>query len=87
MLRLYIRRIKGVLLLIFSLLIRLFTHIKRKRIIMWSYYGKNYSCNPKAITEFLISQDSDYEIFWAFLPGKIPSDLPNDIKPVITAPR
>ena len=80
---LYTQRLYRIFLLAISVVFRTFTNVKKGRVIMWSYYGKNYSCNPKAITEYLISKDSRYQIFWAFLPGKVPTDLPKQITPLV----
>lgn len=80
---LYIQRLYRIFLLAISVVLRTFTNVKKGRVIMWSYYGKNYSCNPKAITEYLISNDSRYQIFWVFLPGKVPADLPKQITPLV----
>ena len=40
--------------------------VKNNRIIFESYMGKQYSCNPKYISEELLKSKSDYEIIWAF---------------------
>lgn len=37
-----------------------------KRIIFTSYLGKQYSCNPKYISEYLQKHAPEYEIVWAF---------------------
>ena len=49
-----------------SCFIRLFNPVKKKRILMWSYYFKQYSCNPRAVTEYLLENYPEYEIYWAF---------------------
>ena len=33
---------------------------------MWSYYFKQYSCNPRYLTEFLLENNPEYEIYWIF---------------------
>lgn len=40
--------------------------IKKNRVIFESYSGKQYSCNPKYISEELVKSSEDYEIIWAF---------------------
>lgn len=41
--------------------------IKKNRIVFHSFKGKQYSCNPKAITEYLIKEyPNSFEIVWAF---------------------
>ena len=47
-----------------SIPFRLLFPIKRHKVILWSYYFKQYSCNPKYITEFLLGKD--YDIVWVF---------------------
>ena len=37
-----------------------------KRIIFTSYLGKQYSCNPKYISEYIQKHAPEYEIVWAF---------------------
>lgn len=46
--------------------LRLFP-IKRNRVIINSYGGRQYSCNPKSISDYLIENEpGKYEIIWAF---------------------
>lgn len=40
--------------------------IKRNRVILTSYNGKQYSCNPKYIGEELAKSSESYDIIWAF---------------------
>lgn len=40
--------------------------IKKNRIIFHSRAGKQYSCNPKVITERMLEDNKNYEIVWAF---------------------
>lgn len=49
-----------------SLFIRLFCPVKKRRILLWSYFFKQYSCNPRALTEYLLENYPEYEIYWAF---------------------
>ena len=46
--------------------------LKENRIVFFSYYGKQYSCNPKAISEYIAEHfNGEYEIIWVFTnPGK-----------------
>ena len=55
--------------------------IKKNRILFSSYSGKNYSCNPKYICEYLLNQYGDYlEIVWAFKNPKQDKNLDKRIK-------
>lgn len=71
-------------LFLLSIIIRLVAPTRRGRVLMWSYGGKSYSCNPRALTDFMIQNyPEEYEIFWAFLPGKEYKKLPKDVKSVV----
>lgn len=67
--------------LILSLLVRSFTKVKKNRILCWSYFYTKYSCNPKYMTEYLLSEHpNEYEIYWCFRKDTIPDSLPEHIK-------
>lgn len=38
--------------------------MKKNRIVFSSYYGKNYSCNPRMICEYMIKENLNYEIIY-----------------------
>lgn len=38
----------------------------KKRIVFFSYFGAQYSCNPKYISQYIMQHYPDYEIVWAF---------------------
>src|SRR5690625_1884054 len=42
--------------------------IKQNKILLFSYYGAQYGCNPKYISEYLVehSQPNTFDIVWAF---------------------
>src|SRR5690625_2032620 len=42
--------------------------IKQNKVLFFSYYGAQYGCNPKYISEYLVrnSQPNTYDIVWAF---------------------
>ncbi|MFC0559244.1 CDP-glycerol glycerophosphotransferase family protein [Halalkalibacter alkalisediminis] len=42
-----------------------FLPVKKKLILFESFSGKQYSCNPRAIYEYLSSQNQDYEMVWS----------------------
>lgn len=50
--------------------------IKKNRVLFYSFNGKQFSCNPKQITEYLLKQSDEFEIIWAF---KKPEDFRNNI--------
>lgn len=63
-----------------SLLIRLGNPVKKGRVVCWSYFFKQYSCNPKALTEYLLENYPEYEIIWVFRDGVDTSKIDNRIK-------
>lgn len=63
-------RIKTVEIHIVRALVRIFYifPLKQNRIVFFSYYGKQYSCNPRTISEYIVDNYAQkYEIIWAFL--------------------
>lgn len=56
-----------IVLLVYALLYRTFAKVDEHKIICWSYLYSNYSCNPRALTEYVLSQDQNvYKVVWAF---------------------
>ena len=51
---------------IFSLIIRCFTKVHKGRMMCWAYTFKQYSCNPRYLTEYLLENNTEFEIFWVF---------------------
>lgn len=52
--------------LVVSFFVRALFKIKRGRILLWSYAGRKYACNPKYISEFIwFNHSEEYEIIWA----------------------
>lgn len=51
---------------IFSLIIRCFTRVHKGRLMCWAYTFKQYSCNPRYLTEYLLENNPEFEIFWVF---------------------
>ena len=46
-------------------LLSLILKVKNNRILFTSFNGKQYSCNPKYITEYLLEKNHDkYEVIW-----------------------
>lgn len=79
--QLHFDRIKRLILFFVAMFIRTFSLINEKRVFMWSFHFDKYACNPRAITEYLLSlHPSEYEIFWAFEKGAVPRDLDKRIK-------
>lgn len=49
-----------------SAIIRLFNPVKKDLVVCWSYDFKQYSCNPKALTEYILKHHPEYEVIWVF---------------------
>ena len=60
------KRIKNSFRNIISAIICRTTPIKPKRVVMWAYDFKQYSCNPRALTEYLLDHHPEFEIYWVF---------------------
>lgn len=63
--------------------LRLFP-VKRGRVVCVCWGGQKYGCNPKAITDYIISNQNDrFEIAYAFHnPSFFKDSLPDQIKPL-----
>ncbi len=59
---------KNILINIIKTLLKIFYifPIKNNRVVFSAYLGKNYSCNPKYICEWLLKNSKNLEIVWAF---------------------
>lgn len=44
---------------------------KKKTVMFESYGGKQYSCNPRAIYEYMIDHYKDYHLFWSVNPHNV----------------
>lgn len=59
---------------LYTILIRFFTFffpVAKNKVLFLSYYGNQYGCNPKYLSEYLVAQGVDMDIVWAFVePGK-----------------
>ena len=49
--------------------IRMRKPVRKGLVVCWSYYFKQYSCNPKALTEYLLENHPEMEIVWVFRKG------------------
>ena len=50
--------------------------IKNNKIFLYSYYGSQYGCSPKYISEYLVENCTDkYDVVWAFNDIKSKEDI------------
>ncbi len=55
---------------IFSALVRLFVRVKERRVMCWAYNFKQYSCNPRSLTDYLLAnREGEFEIWWVVRRG------------------
>ena len=64
-----INRVAKVFGYIFSLIVGCFTKVQKGRIMCWAYSFKQYSCNPRYLTEHLLENNPEFEIYWVFRGG------------------
>lgn len=65
-----------------SYAICLFTDIKPKRVMCWAYNFKQYGCNPRYLTEYLLQHHPDMEVWWVFRKGVDTSAVDSRVKVV-----
>ena len=54
---------------ILSAIVRSFTKVEKGRVLCWAYNYKQYGCNPRYLTEYLLENHPDMEVVWAFRRG------------------
>lgn len=52
-----------------SMFVRLGIKVKPGRVVCWAYNYKQYGCNPRYLTEYLLEYYPDMEIVWVFRKG------------------
>ena len=52
-----------------SMSVRLGIKVKPGRVVCWAYNYKQYGCNPRYLTEYLLEHYPDMEIVWVFRKG------------------
>lgn len=76
-----IDKIKSIYWLTLGLIIRQFSIINKGQILFSSYYGKNFSCNPKALTEYILSNcPKDFSVCWMLNESADSSTIPQGVK-------
>ena len=56
--------------------------IKKNVVLFSAYSGKNYSCNPKYITEEILKKNVDLDIVWAFIKPREIENLNDKIRTI-----
>ena len=65
---------------IMSAVARYSTDVKRGRVLCWAYNYKQYGCNPRYLTEYLLDNYPDMDIVWVFRKGIDFSDIDKRIR-------
>ena len=60
----------------------LFTRIQPKRVMCWAYNFKQYGCNPRYLTEYMLENHPDMELWWVFRKGVDTSAVDSRVKVV-----
>lgn len=51
---------------IFSLTVGCFTKVEKGKVMCWAYNFKQYGCNPRYLTEYLLEHNPEFDIYWVF---------------------
>ena len=73
-------RIERIVWYIVSLILHPFLKIRKGRVLFVAYGGNQYSCNPRAISEYILSKCEDFEVVWLFTKNHIPEEINPRIK-------
>lgn len=65
-----------------SLVARSRSSVTPRRVVCWAYNFKQYGCNPRYLTEYLLEHHPDFEIYWVFRRGIDTSDVDPRVKVV-----
>ena len=63
-----------------SALVRCFVKVQRGRVVCWAYNFKQYGCNPRYLTEYLLENYPDMDIVWVFRRGVDISGVDSRVK-------
>ena len=63
-----------------SAIARCFTKVEKGRVLCWAYNYKQYGCNPRYLTEYLLENYPDMDIVWVFRQGIDISGIDKRIK-------
>ena len=63
-----------------SAIVRSYTKVEQGRVLCWAYNYKQYGCNPRYLTEYLLDNYPDMDIVWVFRKGIDISGIDKRIK-------
>lgn len=50
----------------FTLLTGFFMKVRKGRVMCWAFTFKQFGCNPRYLTEYLLENNPEFEIYWVF---------------------
>ena len=65
-----------------SLVVRMIYPVHSGRVACWAYNFKQYGCNPRYLTEYIIDHNSELEVYWIFRRGVDVSQVDPRVKVV-----
>lgn len=48
--------------------------LKKNKILFWSYYGSQYGCSPKYISEYIVNNEPSFDVVWGILKPSLITD-------------
>lgn len=67
--RLFFNRMTRLLWYLLAMIIRRFSRINPNQIICWEFHFKQCGGNPKYMTDYILKQEKNYKVYWAFAKG------------------
>ena len=63
-----------------SFFIRCFVPVQKGVIMCWAYNFKQYGCNPKYLSDYILDNCKDYKIYWVFRSNKYTKEVDSRIE-------
>ncbi len=63
-----------------SLATACFTKVEKGKVMCWAYNFKQYGCNPRYLTEHILDNENQFDIYWVFRKGIDTSGVDSRIK-------
>lgn len=76
----YINRVVKLFGNLLSMVIRLTHAVEPNRVLCWAFDFKQYGCNPRYLTEYLLEHNPELEIWWVFRKGVDTSQIDKRIR-------
>lgn len=63
-----------------SFFIRLFLPIRKGTVMCWSYDFKQFSCNPRYMTDYILENNPEFKVYWVFKKNISTSNVDSRVK-------